>query len=88
MRHLRELRQDNRGSVVVIIVFIVAVVGFGLIYTWIKPAWEAIADVTTTEDSTFDFLYWYLSFGIIIVFLIGCITWLVSQLQKSRYREE
>ena len=85
---MRRFRDDNRGSVVVFIVFIIALGIGGFFYKIANMIVEATQNdapaklSATTEYQTF---IWFGTWAILILILIGLFVWFVSSLQKSKY---
>jgi len=85
MRLFKKLRKDERGSVVLFIVYVIALFGGAFIYTYFHKAMTYVADATTWSGSQWNFLVWFLDWGIPILMFIGVSLWFISQLQKPKY---
>ena len=85
---LNKLRKDNSGSVVVSLVFVITIATLGFMWTMLQYAVDVIEEEATTSSVTFQFLVWMMDYGILVIMLILLIVWAVSQMQKSKFKEE
>jgi hypothetical protein len=94
------MRSEEAGSAVVFIVFTIALLGGGFIYTQLDKGVNEIEDVVAendilnvrlepmSEDTTFNFYIWIWNHGVPIMILIMLIVWFTASMQKARYFEE
>lgn len=90
---VRPLMGDERGSIVVVIVFIFTIALAGFMYTLIDGVLaefidDLVADVLPggSSDATYSFLNYVWVFTPLFVLIVSGL-WLINHMQKSKYRE-
>ena len=82
------MKMNNRGSVVVFIIFLIALGIGGFFYKVLSnvvSAAEADAPTILTDTVQYQTMVWFWSWGILILILIGLFSWFLASLQKSKY---
>lgn len=91
---------DETGSAVLFIVFFLAIFGGAFIYSQLDDVmiglddavdeadFESVGGGDLTDEPGYKLQIWFWQVGILIVGLAGLTIWLLSSLQKARYREE
>lgn len=88
-----ELPRGERGAVTVVIVFIFTIALAGFVYTLLNGVLGTFIDDLAadlipggTSDQTYSFLTYVWTFIPLFIMIVSGM-WLLSQLQKRRYRE-
>lgn len=97
---MHKLRNEQNGSAVILILFILALFIGGFFYTQIEKVVDEIENAVENDtsdtflsvtgepladDSTYQFYLWMFAWGVPILILIGLSLWFVRNLRKDRY---
>ena len=79
----KSFKADEKGSVVVVIVFVFTIIVTGALLSLLSFVVQAIDQLNLVSDVSYKFLVYFWVYGIPVVVLIGTISHFLSRLQKK-----